>query len=144
MDKAQERTIQWECEQLLTSYYNLVDHWEFEKCMQAYAPDCKWRWRDYAVSGREEMLKEVKSHLTGVHTRHLLTNTVVKVIDEDHAEALSYVTIHTDWSGPGEDGSAPLEGPNYIQELHDKFVRLDDGWLIAEREVKTAFERRPK
>ena len=144
MDQAQERAIQWECEHLLTSYYNQCDHWEFDECMQAYAPDCKWRWRDYAVSGREEMLKEVKSHLTGVHTRHLLTNVVVKVIDEDHAESLSYVTIYTHKSELAEDGSAPLEGANYIQELHDKFVRLDDGWHIAEREVKTAFERRPK
>ena len=54
MDQTQERVIQWECEHLLTSYYNQVDHWEFEECMQAYAPDCEWRWRDYAVSGREK------------------------------------------------------------------------------------------
>ena len=41
-------------------------------------------------------------------------------------------------------GRRPLRVPTYIQELHDKFVRLADGWHIAEREVKTAFERRPK
>ncbi len=144
MDKTKERIIQWECEQLLTSYYNDVDHGKFDECMQAYAPDCKWQWRDYAVSGREEMLKEVKSRLTGVHRRHLLTNTVVKVIDEDNAEALSYVTIYTNRDELAEDGSAPLESPNAIQELHDKFVRLADGWHISQRDVKTAFERRPK
>ena len=62
----------------------------------------------------------------------------------EHAESLSYVTIHTRKSELAEDGSVPLDGPNCIQELHDNFVRLADGWHIAEREVMTAFERRPK
>ena len=144
MDQAQERAIQWQCKHLLASYYNHVDHGEFEAGAQVFAPDVEWRWREWAVSGRENMLKDLKSALTTTHIRHLITNTVVKVIDEDHAESLSYVTIYTHKGDLAEDGSAQHKGgPDYINELHDKLVRLDDGWHIAQRHIKTAFERQP-
>ena len=144
MDQAQERAIQWQCKHLLASYYNHVDHGEFEEGAQVFAPDVEWRWREWAVSGRENMLKDLKSALTTTHIRHLITNTVVKVIDEDHAESLSYVTIYTHKGERADDGSAPHKGgPDYINELHDKLVRLDDGWHIAQRHIKTAFERQP-
>ncbi len=145
MDQAQERAIQWQCKHLLASYYNHVDHGEFEAGAQVFAPDVEWRWREWAVSGRENMLKDLKSALTTTHIRHLITNTVVKVIDEDHAESLSYVTIYTHKGDLAEDGSAQHKGgPDYINELHDKLVRLDDGWHIAQRHIKTAFERQPE
>jgi hypothetical protein len=144
MDQAQERAIQWQCKHLLASYYNHVDHGEFEEGAQVFAPDVEWRWREWAVSGRENMLKDLKSALTTTHIRHLITNTVVKVIDEDHAESLSYVTIYTHKGERADDGSATHKGgPDYINELHDKLVRLDDGWHIAQRHIKTAFERQP-
>ena len=95
MDQAHERAIQWECKHLLASYYNYVDHGEFEAGAHIFAPDVEWRWREWSVSGRENMLNDLKSALTTVQIRHLITNTVVKVIDEDHAESLSYVTIYT-------------------------------------------------
>ena len=144
MEQAQERAIQWECKHLLASYYNHVDHGEFEEGSQVFAPDVEWRWREWSVSGRENMLKDLKSALSTVQIRHLITNTVVKVIDETHAESLSYVTIYTHKGNLAEDGAAPHDGPDYINELHDKLIRLDDGWHIAQRHIKTAFERKAK
>jgi hypothetical protein len=143
MDQAKERAIQWECKQLLARYYNHVDHGEFQEGAHIFAPDVEWRWREWKVTGRENMLKDLKSALTTVHIRHLISNTVIKVIDDDHATSLSYVTIYTHKGERADDGSAPHDGPDYINELHDKLVRLDDGWHIAQRHIKTAFERKP-
>ena len=142
MNTAMEQAIQWECKQLLARYYNHVDHGEFEEGAHIFAPDVEWRWREWVVNGRENMLKDLKSALTRVHIRHLITNTVIKVIDDDHATSLSYVTIYTHKNECADDGSAPYEGLDYINELHDKLVRLDDGWHIAQRHIKTAFERK--
>jgi len=142
MNTATEHAIQWECKQMLARYYNHVDHGEFEEGAHIFAPDVEWRWREWVVNGRENMLKDLKSALTGVHIRHLITNTAIKVIDDDHATSLSYVTIYTHKNECADDGSAPYEGPDYINELHDKLVRLDDGWHIVQRHIKTAFERK--
>ena len=142
MNTATEQEIQWECKQMLARYYNHVDHGEFEEGAHIFAPDVEWRWREWVVNGRENMLKDLKFALTRVHIRHLITNTVIKVIDDDHATSLSYVTIYTHKNECADDGSAPYEGPDYINELHDKLVRLDDGWHIAQRHIKTAFERK--
>ena len=142
MNTATEQAIQWECKQMLARYYNHVDHGEFEEGAHIFAPDVEWRWREWVVNGRENMLKDLKSALARVHIRHLITNTVIKVIDDDHATSLSYVTIYTHKNECADDGSAPYEGPDYINELHDKLVRLDDGWHIAQRHIKTAFERK--
>jgi 3-phenylpropionate/cinnamic acid dioxygenase small subunit len=143
MDVAKKQAIQWACKQMLARYYNHVDQGEFEEAAHIFAPDIEWRWREWAVNGRENMLKDLKSALTAVHIRHLITNTVIKVIDDDHATSLSYVTIYTHRGERADDGSAPHDGPDYINELHDKLVRLDDGWHIAQRHIKTAFERKP-
>lgn len=141
MDLDTERIIEWDCKQLLARYYQHVDHDEFEEAANIFTHDIVWRWRQWSVTGRENMLKDLRSSLTGVHIRHLISNTVVKVIDLNNAQSLSYVTIYTHKEKLESGTAGLLKGPDFINELQDKLVCLDDGWHIAERHISTAFER---
>lgn len=146
MTRDEERAIEWECQKVLRLYYQHVDRREFEKAVALFTPDVDWLGLGVPLRGREEILVALNAALGKSTARHVLTNTVVDVIDEDRAEARSYNTLSTSHETTFEVGDSPIayEGPNILADMSEKLVRTDEGWQIAWRRAVGIFRHNPQ
>ena len=146
MTRDEEIKIEWECQRVLRKYYHYVDQREYEKAAKLFTPDVEWQALGVYLKGRDEIMKGLVGGLAEGTIRHIITNTVVDVIDEDHAVSISY---NADYYEPGvkvedRDGPVPFEGPHRIHDNYAELVRTDEGWLISKRDVTIIFRREDK
>ena len=139
MDREQEREIEWDCQKVLRKYYHHVDQRQYDEAVQLFTPDVHWVVMGLDLHGREAVRGSFGG-LTDSTIRHVLTNTIVDVVDKDHVDVTSYVTIYVEKGFP-DDGPIPFEGPNRLAANIDKMVRTDEGWCIAYRGSPLAFAR---
>ena len=142
MDREREREIEWDCQKVLRQYYRHVDKREYDEAVQLFTPDIHWVVMGLDLHGRAAVRGSFGG-LVESTIRHILTNTVVTVIDNDNAESVSYNTIYVEKGFP-ENGPISFEGPNRLGENHDKLVRTKDGWLISHRTGPIIFGLPPK
>lgn len=145
MDEDQARGIEWDCQKLVRQYYRHVDQREFDKACALFTEDIDWWSMGVQMHGRDEILKSLPPSLGKGTIRHVVTNMVVNVVDEDHAESNFYHTIYFQPEAEFEthDGPIPFEGPHRTHDQHDWYVRTDDGWRIARRLSHIVFRRNP-
>ncbi len=145
MDRETERGIEWDCQKTWRQYYLYVDHHEFEKAVTLFTEDITWKEMGLNLKGRDELLEALYGALGDDTIRHCLTNMVVNVIDEDHAEAAAYNTLYYSREGRREDMDGPLkfEGPHRFGDNYAKMRRVGDTWQIAHREGGLSVFRRP-
>ena len=87
MDRETEQGIEWDCQKLLRQYYHYVDQREYEKATALFTPDLDWEVMGLRVESLDAMLEALQNSLGSDTIRHILTNAVVTVIDENHATA---------------------------------------------------------
>ena len=140
MTRDEERAIEWDCQKVWRQYYHFVDQKEYEKAAQLFTPDIDWR-SVVNLKGRDEIVQALYGALGEGTIRHVLTNMVVNVIDENHAEARTYNTIYYTRGVKIEmrDDPIPFEGPNRLSDCDAEFVRMEDGWHISRRTTHQVF-----
>ena len=145
MTRDEERAIEWDCQKVLCLYYQHVDQREFEKAVALFTPDVDWVGLEVPLRGREKVLEALYPALGQSTARHVLTNTVVDVIDEDHAKARSYNTLYTshETTFKAGDNPIPFEGANILGDMSEELVRTDEGWRIAQRRAVAIFRNDP-
>ena len=143
MEREAERAIEWDVQKVMSQFYQYVDQGEFEKAANLYVPDANWESMGVKLKGRENILKALHGGLTEGTIRHVLTNTVVTVIDEDHAEARWYSTVYYSPDGRIEDsdGPMPFEGPHRVQDFFTAAMRTPEGWRFTSRKSSLIFRR---
>ncbi len=71
-------------------------------------------------------------------TRHVLANTVVRLLSPDEAEAISYVTVYRHVrSGADDRPPYAMTGPDVLGEYRDRFRRTAAGWRLSARTTRT-------
>ena len=145
MDSETERGIEWDCQKVLRQYYHYVDQRKYEKATALFTPDVDWEGMGLRVTSHEDMLEALKKSLGNDTIRHVLTNTVVTVVDENHANARSYNTLYYTAGARIEDQVDPLpfEGPHRTHDGNAELIRTDDGWKISKRRSQIIFRRNP-
>ena len=145
MTRDEVRAIEWDCQKVLRQHYQHVDRREFEQAVALFTPDVDWNCLGVPLRGREEILEALRPALGKSTARHVLTNTIINVIDEDHAEAKSYNTLTTSHDTTFEVGDSPIpsEGANILVDLSEQLVRTDEGWRIAQRRAVAIFRNDP-
>ena len=145
MDADQARGIEWDCQKLVRQYYRHVDQREFDKACDLFTEDIDWWSMGVQMHGRNEILKSLTPSLGTGTIRHVVTNMVVKAVDEDHAESDFYHTIYYQPEAEFEthDGPIPFEGPHRLTESRVELVRTSEGWRIARNESLIVFRRDP-
>jgi hypothetical protein len=140
MNDNERRTIEADCRDLVVRLCQLSDHGEREQSVDCFTRDGTWIRGGKPFKGREEMLQSFRGSPTQV-IRHLTSNILITVKDDNTAEGVTYyLAFHTD------PGSAPpklplkLDPPFSLGEWHDKFTRTPQGWRITHREVKRFFQ----
>ena len=145
MNREQERAIEWDCQKVWCQYYHYVDHHEFDKAIELFSEDVTWKSMGLDVKGRPAVMETLHNGLGNDTIRHVVSNTVVNVIDEDHAELFEYHTIYYSREGRREDRDGPLqfEGPHRVSDAYAKMRRVGDEWQIYARERSPIIFRRP-
>ena len=145
MDEDQKHAIEWDCQKVLRQFYHLADQREYEKATNLLTSDVEWHVLGVELKGRDKILKGLVGGVAKGTIAHVITNTVVDVIDETHAVAKSY---NSDYCRPGArvedgEGARPFVGPHRLEDNYTELVRADDDWLISKRDVKLIFSRNP-
>ena len=118
---------------------------EYEDAVKLFTEDADWKVMGLELEGREEILEALYGGLGNDTIRHVLTNAIVNVIDEDNAESWSYNAIYYSREGRIEDRDKPLpfDGPHRFGDGYARLKRVDGEWQIAAREGGQLVFRRP-
>ena len=145
MDREQERGIEWECQKIMRRYYYYVDRREFEKAAELFTVDVDWLSHGVKLDGRDDLLKALYASLGDGTIRHVLTNSVVTVVDEDHAICRSYNTLYYSADAEYQEADDPLamEGPHRLLDSYAELTRTSESWRIAKRRSLIVFRRDP-
>ena len=132
MNRDSERAIQWDCTQLIVSFYKFLDEKRYQDLANLFAPDGAWTRLGTQLVG-PKAIAEAMSEREDWLTAHIVTNIRVEVIDADHAETTQYVTLyrHEGWSE--KDGPAPVVLPLAVLRHRDKLVRQDGTWKFRQK-----------
>lgn len=142
MDALERLLIERECERLVTAYCHYVDHGEAGRIAGLFTEDGVWKSPEVTMKGREELVRGFgrRQAQTQRMSRHVCNNLQLEVQDESTARGVVYLTLYR---SDGEEGRrvSPLEQPDVVGEYRDRFVRTEEGWRFAEREIEVSFVR---
>jgi len=143
MDYNQERAIVWDCEKTICKYYHHVDLGEFDEAVALFTSDVLWEVLGVKLRGREILLKGLHGSLADGTIRHIVTNTLVNVVDENNANVKFYLSIYYTQGIRIEnnDGPLPFVGPHRIMDQGDTMIRTEQGWRISYRWGRPIFRR---
>jgi ketosteroid isomerase-like protein len=116
MNRDEERAIEWDCQKTMRQYYDYVDHRDFDSAANLFTEDIDWLSHGVRLQGRKELREGLQAALGEGTIRHVLSNTVVNVIDEDSAE---------------------------LVDCYAALRRTPEGWRIAKRRAPIIFRRNP-
>jgi hypothetical protein len=145
MDRTRRELIESECEKLSIAYARHVDFKEYDEYVDLFTEDCFLQAGPLPVEGKGNLKKAMAYRPDALRSRHVLTNIWIKVIDEDHATGISYLSLYRH-TGEGLDeeainnpGPRTISGPAAIGHYADEFLRTKEGWRIKSRILHFAF-----
>lgn len=141
MDDQQRAAIERACERLVVRYSHLIDHGAAAEVVDLFTDDGVFQGPHTRLVGRNEILAGmgVRQAQPGLRSRHVCTNFICDVIDEDHASGVVYLTLYRRDGVASDAGPAGVRGPTVVGEYRDAFARTPDGWRIASRECVVSF-----
>ena len=142
MEDTEKMLIERECERLVTQYCHFVDHDEATRIADLFAEDgvcdltqVSWTGRDRirkGFQGRENNKKRM--------SRHVCNNLLIDVIRPTEAVGTVYITLFFHDGEPGRETS-PTDCLQKLGEYKDRFVKTEEGWRFARREMTANFWR---
>ena len=142
MDDNDLYAVERSCQRLICEYAQLADHGKTAQIADLFTDDGVFVWGEFILSGRKQLLGafRVAQDQGGVTSRHVCTNILVRVIDADHAEGVTYLTLF-EHRGPTPRGVAPGGAPTLIGEYRDTFANTPTGWRFRRRELHVSFHQ---
>lgn len=141
MDPVQRMLIQQECARVIVQYAHKIDHLDAEGFVNLFTKDAVYKQaaQDKPWIGHDQIRAWVNAYPRDQTVRHVASNILVDVIDENNAKASSYTTVYK--SAPNQTGSQPSARttPRCVVEYLDDFVRQPDGWKIKSRHYSYQF-----
>jgi ketosteroid isomerase-like protein len=143
MDADAKRAIEWDCQQVLTRFINRLDARDYPALAKLFTADGQWFRPGGPARGPEGILAALQARPESgdLAIRHVISNIVVDVIDQDHAEAVTYLTVYRHEGARNGATPVPLTGPYMVGLSTNKLVRTADGWRIGEKRTTRIFER---
>src|SRR3954465_1522435 len=95
MDDMQRLLIERACARLVTEYCHFVDHGEAAKIAGQFTEDGVWASARDVRTGREAIAKSFQKRQdnTARMSRHVCSNLLIDVIDENNASGVVYLTL---------------------------------------------------
>jgi hypothetical protein len=144
VDANERRAIEQDCRALIMAMAQYCDRREFVRALALYVPECEWVRMGAVYAGQSAIKRAYESLPSGRVTRHVTGGTVITVVDDDHAEGLTYYLSFTYERDGQEDADVPmpLDSPVSMGEWQDRFVCTPDGWRFERRTTTRIFERK--
>ncbi len=128
--------IERACERLVYLYSRALDLGDMPAAADCFAEHgslARPTKPDEIIQGREAIRASLLSRPKTLLTRHLATNVVIDVEERDSARGLSYLTLIATTPQAGAAAPFASEGPMYVGEFRDRFVREHGAWKFLER-----------
>jgi hypothetical protein len=119
-------------ERIIYRFFLFLDERCYEDLSTLMAPHGLWHRQGKALRGPGEVLEALKSRPAGATTRHLITNVVVDVIDNTHAQVTHYLAVFFHGAQEPPSLPVPIELPRHISIFREEFIRTSDGWRVAQ------------
>jgi hypothetical protein len=133
--------IELECTRLQQRYAVYADHREGEKFTELFAEDGSVEVPDAPPFVGHDAIRASIEALNALPLtyRHVITNSVIDVVDEDHATGICYLVVFNSDASADESGARPMRLPSTVGEYHDTFRRTAKGWRIQTRRLERVF-----
>lgn len=140
MDDVETVLAERACQRLALLYSHYIDQGQASKVADLFTEDGVWRYANQRFEGRAELRRFFEERETMTHrlSRHLITNHVVNVLDENNAVGVLYFVHLQD--NTGEDGTRALQGqPRMVGQYEDVYIRTGGEWRIKSRVASAQF-----
>jgi ketosteroid isomerase-like protein len=143
MTPEQQMVIEHACEKLQKAYGIYADQLDEARFAALFVEDAWIKVPEQPpFKGHEAIAAGIKGmRALGLVYRHLITNAVVDVIDERHAEGLCYLMAFNSAAAADAGGARPMEMATTLGEYKDTFVKTKDGWRFQSRELRRVMRR---
>jgi hypothetical protein len=140
MKADEQRQIEQACWDLVTRLVHYSDRHLKKESSELFTIDGTWIRGGTPFTGREAIVNSFTLPPTEV-LRHFATSTMIDVEDERTARGVTYYLLYR-YDPQSEEPKLPLplRQPFAIGEWHDRFVKTDEGWRFAHREVRRLFQ----
>ena len=127
------------CTALSVAYARFVDFQDYESFVALFTEDAELD-LGFVLHGRAAIRKSMAKRPGELRSRHVLSNIHIDVLDADHAQGISYLTLYRH-IGPESLLSPPIDQvtPAAVGHYSDRFRRMEAGWRIAARSLSLAF-----
>jgi hypothetical protein len=134
MDDLQRMLIEHACQRLMSLYCTHLDYPNPDAFAGLYAEDAMYKpaARPEPVYGRQAIRDWMQAYPKHRFGRHITTNQVVDVIDDDNATGKSYAIVFRE-PDPREGEISPAVMPRSVVEYSDTFRRTAEGWRFSKR-----------
>jgi hypothetical protein len=143
MTPLERMVIEHECGKLQKLYGIYADQLEDELFADLFAPDASITVPEQPpFQGRDKLKEGIQQmRALGLVYRHVMTNNVVNVIDENRAEGVCYLMAFNSAATPDASGGRPMEAPTTLGEYKDTFRRTEKGWRFQSRVLRRVMRR---
>lgn len=138
----QEALIKAEIKQLVDAYAVYRDQRDAEGYASLFGEDGVFLFRGEAYSGKEVLEQRIRNTDPNTTLMHVMTSSLIEVIDENTATGVQYVSIYQKTSDqPRKPGQVlEVEGFDVTGKYHDKYILKEGGWQFAERSFEAVFK----
>ncbi len=136
LNAAERIEIERACERLVYLYSRSLDVGDLHAAADCFAEQgslARPMKPDEIIQGRESIRASLLARPRTLLTRHLATNVVIDVEGRESARGLSYLTLIATTPQAGTAAPFASEGPLYVGEFRDRFVRESGAWKFLER-----------
>lgn len=134
MDDIQRMLIENECRKLTVLYCRHLDHLDPEAFADLYTEDAIYKpaVEPVPIVGRTNILAWIRKYPDVRLGRHVATNQLVDVVNEDEATGTSYAIVFRE-PNPEMGVISTRVIPRSFVEYKDIYRRTEKGWAIASR-----------
>lgn len=143
LSETEIRNAQQACEALAIEYAEIVDAQDYERLREIFAQDAAFgrsATPDETLHGVENIVASFISRPRNRLTHHVMSNIRVRIETPKTASGTCRVLLFTsDTSEPQTAEGRKVAPKQLMGTYHDRYVRTNDGWRIAERRGSISF-----
>ena len=140
-DRSNHDHIEKACQRLCLDYSRYVDFRQYDRFVALFTEDGVLD-TGFKMEGRAAIEIAMSKRPDTLRSRHVVTNHIVDVIDEENAQGITYLTLYRAITDEAKDPDfvLPFDGPAAIGHYTDKYRKTKDGWRFAPRELTFTFQ----
>src|SRR5882757_862981 len=110
-------------------FFRALDDADYESCCAAFSADGSWHRQGKLLQGTEMIRAALRERAADFLTRHLITNMVMRAMEEEATEVSFYSTVFAH-RGPTGAEPPPVGAPAVLAVYDARLVRRSGCWLI--------------